>query len=229
MGTAWETIETQAMTYIQNDISLVWDMRNRLPVFYNRMLSYMREAIPLFNRPAEMVVRLAQNTPPEFADGVYTAEETTTGTTEIDTGLKGYDIVSAGVISQDAYGDPQYNPLPVTYDSATGIVTIGQGIAAGTEITMDFYKSGSFRDELNATEISILAFAVYFVWEQRFDNDAIERKSKIRDGSFTTISEASQTNANSGRQRLVAEQLYGKMREYETNVAYLNTVKNYNL
>ena len=70
MGTAWETIETQAMTYIQNDISLVWDMRNRLPVFYNRMLSYMREAIPLFNRPAEMVVRLAQNTPPEFTDGV---------------------------------------------------------------------------------------------------------------------------------------------------------------
>ena len=211
MGTAWETIETQAMTYIQNDISLVWDMRNRLPVFYNRMLSYMREAIPLFNRPAEMVVRLAQNTPPEF------------------TGLTGYDIVSAGVVSQDAYGDPQYNPLPVAYDSSTGIVTIGQGIAAGTEITMDFYKSGSFRDELNATEISILAFAVYFVWEQRFDNDAIERKSKIRDGSFTTISEASQTNANSGRQRLVAEQLYGKMREYETNVAYLNTVKNYNL
>ena len=229
MGTAWEIIETQAMTYIQNDTSLVWDMRNRLPVFYNRMLAYMREAIPLFNRPAEMVVRLAQNTPPQFTDGVYTVPETTEGSTEIDTGITGYDIASAGILSVDAYGTPQYAPLPVSYESETGQLTISQGLEKDTELSLDFYKSGSFSDDLNATEISILAFAVYFVWEQRFDNDAIERKSKIRDGSFTTISEASQTNANSGRQRLVAEQLYGKMRAYETDVAYLNTVKNYNL
>ena len=229
MSTPWETIETQAMTYIKNDISLSWDMSNRLPVFYNRMHSFMREAVPLFNRPAEMLVKLSKCVQPEFTDGVYTAERTTSGTLEIDTGLTGYDIVSAGIVSTDVYGDPSYRPLSASYDSESGIVTVKDNIASGTEITLDFYKSGYFENDLNPTEISILAFAVYYVWELRFGNDAIERKSKIRDGSFTTISEASQTNANTARQRQVGQQLYGKMREYETNIAYLKTVKNYSL
>lgn len=229
MSTAWETIETQAMTYIKNDISLAWDMSNRLPVFYNRMLSYMREAVPLFNRPAEMLVRLSRNTPPEFIDGEYTAERSASGTVEIATGITGYDIVSVGVVENDAYGDPTYVPYKASYDSETGIITMKNNVSAGMKFTIDFYKSGWFEDDLNPTEISILAFAIYYVWELRFGNDAIERKSKIRDGSFTTISEASQTNANTSRQKHVAQQLYGMMREYETNIAYLKTVNHYTL
>ena len=58
MGTSWESIETRAMTYIKNDLSLEWDMKNRLPVFYNRMRAYMMEAIPLFSRPPEMLLKL---------------------------------------------------------------------------------------------------------------------------------------------------------------------------
>lgn len=34
MGTTWEQIETQAMTYIKNDLLLNEDMERRLPVFY---------------------------------------------------------------------------------------------------------------------------------------------------------------------------------------------------
>ena len=216
------------MTYIKNDLSLDWDMANRLPVFYRRMWNYMLAALPLFNKPPMMLARLHSYTEPEYSDVLYSvSDEPTDGTVTVATGITGMDICSAGIVTEDEYGAPQYMPLKVdSYDSETGSVVISGAISLGDEIDIDFYKSGFLNVDLNPTERDILAFCVYDVWEHRFDNNALERASKIRDANFTTISEASQTNAGTDRQREVDSQLFDKLRMYELNAAYLKTVAN---
>ena len=221
MGTTWEQIETQAMTYIKNDLSLDWDMENRLPVYYNRMAGYMRAAIPKFNRPPQMLAKLKQYTAPLFDDFDDTAESDIPAPATIQTGKTGFEICSAGIRGTDSYGNPSYTPLTMTdYNSETGAVTLAEGITAGQTIAFDFYASGRFAQTLNDTEADILAYCIYNVWEHRFDNNAIERQSKIRDSSFTTISEASQTDAGTRRQKEVDSQLFAMMRAYEQNLEY---------
>lgn len=228
MGTAFEEIECSAMTYIKNDLSLDWDLKNRLPVFYRRMWGYMEAAIPLFNKPTVMIYRLAQFTAPEYSDVLFTVEiEPQQGTVTVQTDITDMDLCSAGKITKDQLGNPQYVPLTVaSYDAETGDVVIAGQIAIGDEIDIDFYKSGFFGEDLNPTEKNILAFCIYDVWEHRFDNNALERASKVRDANFTTISEASQTNAGSERQSLVDEQLFDKLRMYEQSTEYLKVVLN---
>lgn len=228
MGTTFEEIECLAMTYIKNDLSLDWDLKNRLPVFYRRMWNYMEAGIPLFNKPPTMLLRLRNYTAPTYSDVLFAVEdEPTGGTVTAATGLKGFELVCAGVVTEDAVGDPMYIPLTVdSYDAETGDVVISGDISMGDAIDIDFYSSGSFEAELNETEKGILAFCLYDVWEHRFDNNALERASKIRDANFTTISEASQTNAGTSRQKEVDSQLFDKLRMYELNAAYMKTVAN---
>ncbi len=224
MSTAWEPIETQAMTYIKNDLSLDWDMKNRLAVFYNRMAAYMEWAIPLFNRPPEILLKLRVITAPDFEDVDYTPTEAQEAPVTIETGLTGFDICSCGLVAKDQFGGVEYTPVSCVYDSASGDVVVNTALTAEDTLSINLYKSGAFAADLNRTEQTILAYGIYAAWEHRFDNNAIERTSKIRDSSFTTISEASQTNANTARQREVMQQFYGMLRHYERNRNYIETV-----
>lgn len=218
MGTSWEEIEARAMTYIKNDESLNFDMAYRLPVFYNRMTAYMKEAIPLFNRPVEMLTKLSSYTTPTFEDMNWTAEEDFEAPVTIETEANGFQICAVGTISEDDFGNPIYTPFTAfSFDENTGTLTINANLSAGTELVIDLYGSGSFEAELTETEKGILAFCIYNVYEHRFDNNVLERTAKIRDSSFTTISEASQTAANTSRQKHVDEELYGMLRAYEVN------------
>ena len=228
MGTTFEQIECAAMIYIKNELSLDWDMKNRLPVFYRRMWNYMQAAIPLFNKPPTMLLRLRNYEPPQYSDVLYHIEEEPTEMQiEVSTGITDMDICSAGVVMDDEFGNPMYVPLTVeNYNAETGAVLISGDMTLGDEIDIDFYKSGAFAIDLNETECDILAFCIYDVWEHRFDNNALERASKIRDANFTTISEASQTAAGTARQAAVDSQLFDKLRMYEMNCAYLKTVSN---
>ena len=226
MSTTFEQIECAAMTYIKNDMSLDWDMKNRLPVFYRRMWNYMQAAIPLFNKPPTMLLRLRNYTEPQYSDVLFSVESEPFGNTiTVQTSITDMDICSAGVVTGDEFGNPLYVPLSVeNYNAETGEVVISGDMTLGDEIDIDFYKSGSFSIDLNDTEADILAFCIYDVWEHRFDNNALERASKIRDANFTTISEASQTAAGTARQSAVDSQLFDKLRMYEMNCAYLKTV-----
>lgn len=229
MGTSWEQIETQAMTYIKNDLLLNEDMERRLPVFYWKMSAYMRLAIPRFNRPPEIIQKLAHTSQPRFDSIIYTADEDLEAEAEIHTEQEGYDICSAGLIQEDNVGIPQYVPLNiVSYDSETGIVKLQEAIDDGTEITFDFYKSAEFESNLTFSEADLLAFCIYVAWEHRFSNNAIERTSKIRDSSFMPVSEASMTNANTSRLREINSELFDRLRAYEQGVEYMGVVKHHN-
>ena len=224
MGTTWEELELRATTFIKNDLSLDWDKANRLPVFFNRMRAYMVEAIPKFNRPPEMLAKLAAYTAPQFESVSYTTVEGENQT--VDTGVTGATVFSVGIIEEDDFGDVQYVPVAnAEYNAETGIVTLTGTFEAGSQVEIDLYTSGAFEAELNETEKGILAFAIYNRYEHRFDNDVLERQSKIRDSAFTTISEASQTQAGTARQREVDSQLYAMLRAYQDNVEYLAMAK----
>ena len=170
LGTTFEQLECAAMTYIKNDLSLDWDLKNRLPVFYRRMWNYMQAAIPLFNKPTVMLTRLHAYTEPEYSDVLFTVSEVADdGTVTIETGITEMDICSAGIITTDEFGNPQYLPLTVdSYDAETGTVAISGTISVGDEVDIDFYKAGEFTATLNATECDILAFCIYDVWEHRY-------------------------------------------------------------
>ena len=221
MGTTWEELELRATTFIKNDLSLDWDKANRLPVFFNRMTAYMIEAIPKFNRPPEMLAKLSNYTAPQFESVSYTtvaAQESQS----IDTDVTGADVFSVGILAENELGDVSYTPVTdASYDAESGIVTLPGAYEAGTQIEVDLYTSGSFDVDLNDTEKGILAFAIYNRYEHRFDNDVLERQAKIRDSAFTTISEASQTQAGTARQREVDSQLYAMLRAYQDNLEYL--------
>ena len=220
MGTTWEELELRATTYIKNDLSLDWDKANRLPVFFNRMMAYMIEAIPKFNRPPEMLAKLSAYTAPQFESVSYTTVDGEDQ--EVDTGVLGATVVSAGIIETDDFGDVQYTPVNgASYDPESGKLTLSGTYEAGTSIEIDLYTGGTFEADLNETEKGILAFAIYNRYEHRFDNDVLERQAKIRDSAFTTISEASQTQAGTARQREVDSQLYAMLRAYQDNVEYL--------
>ncbi len=231
MGTTFEQIECQAMTYIKNDLSLDWDMKYRLPVFYRRMWNYMQAAKPLFNRPPQMITRLKGYTEPQYCDVLFPVKEISEdGTVTADTGITGMDICSAGVVSEDDLGNPSYVPLILnSYNAETGEVVVSGNVGYGDEIDIDFYKSGALEAELTDPEKDILAFCVYAVYEKRFDNNILERQSKVRDANFTTISEASQTAAGTSRQTAVDSQLFDKLRKYEQDAVYYKTVLNQNI
>ncbi|MGX8704091.1 MAG: hypothetical protein ACSW8H_06540, partial [bacterium] len=139
----------------------------------------------------------------------------------VDTGVIGATVFSVGVIEQDDFGDVQYTPVTADYNAETGIVTLTGIFEAGSQVEIDLYTGGTFAADLNETEKGILAFAIYNRYEHRFDNDVLERQAKIRDSAFTTISEASQTQAGTARQKEVDAQLYGMLRAYQDNVEYL--------
>lgn len=228
MSTAWEGIEIQAMQYINNDLSLDWDRKNRLAVFYNRMAGYMQWAISYFDRPPEMPAKLSNATEPEFEDMEYSPETDMSAEGDgvsIETGYTGFDVCSTGFAGTDPYGNPTYTPVMSVYDSESGTVILNTDIKAEQVLSINLYKSGEFEAELSRTEQSILAFAIYAAWEHRFDNNALERTAKIRDAAFTTISEASHMQANTARQKQVMEELYAMLRQYEMNRAYLEVVK----
>ena len=180
----------------------------------------MVEAIPKFNRPPEMLAKLAAYTAPQFESVSYTTIEGESQT--VDTGVTGATVFSVGIIEEDDFGDVQYVPVAnAEYNAQTGLVTLTGAFEAGIQVEIDLYTSGAFEAELNETEKGILAFAIYNRYEHRFDNDVLERQSKIRDSAFTTISEASQTQAGTARQREVDSQLYAMLRAYQDNVEYL--------
>ena len=231
MGTSFEKIETRAMMYIKNDITLDQDLETRLPVFYNRMKSYLMAGKSYFNKPPTMQPILNAYTEPLFDEYVTSAEplpppKNRSSSITINTSVTGYDICSAGVVENDSYGVPQYIPLIVdSYDPETGDVVITSDSSyGGDQVVLDFYKSGSFDADLDDEQIEILAYCVYVAWENRFENNVLERTAKIRDSGFTPISEASHMDANTNRNKQVMDILQDWLRRYEQNCKYLEVV-----
>lgn len=229
MGTKWSEIVTNyAMTNI-DDVRLQEDAANDPAAFLRRMSLYMENAIPLFNMPPEMTDRLENGIVyPQYGDFYWesTAESTTAETT-VDTGMKGYELFSCAVVTQDASGAITYAPYAgAKYDAESGVVTFPTQDGAGISYTLDFYTDGSFAQELTMRQKRILGMCVAAVWDERFyGHNWLNDQMKVKDASFETVNEGTYMEKSSQKHGKNRARLMDELRKYEQDCAHLNVVR----
>lgn len=209
----------------QSDVRLQDELDENPAKFFRKMSMYMKNAIPLFNRPPDVREWLA-HTEADFDD--YSVE--TTGAFSdgdvIVTGKTGYTLCSAGVLEEDDFGQPKYTPIEVEYDAETGDVTLLEVVGSGVEIQFDFYTDGYFDKDLTAEMKNILGLCVQYVWERRFANDFLYRTPKIRDKSFDTGNEANWNTKETERLKTIYGQLNSAMIAFEQALSANETIPN---
>lgn len=230
MGTSWASVITDDAMLIINDIRLNTELAENPALFFRKMSFYMKNAVPRFNRPPEMKEWLGY-TEPVFNAAIHTVIEETTENLVIELGLTGYDLMSAGTLTDDVYGNPVYTSIPeATYNADTGSVTIpateSDPIQAGTVISMDFYTDGTFDNELTAAQRRILALCIQYAWEMGFVNDWLNRTPRAKDRSFDAGNVSNQTRANTERLNAVRRTLDDEMTGYAQSCEYMQATRN---
>ena len=220
-----EVICNHAMVEIA-DVRLQNEMGVSQARFFRKMSLYLLNAIPRFNRPPEAREWL-RFTAPVYDDYDYTVPaEYTGGDIVISTGLKGYEMATGLRVQPSGYGTYEYIPIPgMAYDPETGDVTIPEGSAsAGDNLALDFYTDGYFLRTLGYDIKDILGLLVQYIWEMRFANDYLLQQPKIKDKSFDVGNEANHMRAATERMRFLSERINQRLRSFEQNIAYQNTV-----
>lgn len=221
MGTAWSEVITEYAMVEINDIRLNDKLVENPALFFREMALYMRNAIPRFNLPQEEQAWLSY-TSPKFDSYEYVSDGV--GTT-VHTGKTGYELFCAEIITTDKFGNPAASAIVgASYDAESGDVTLPDGIANGTPISMDFYADGFFENDLSGEEKRILGLCVQLVWENRFSGEWLNRIGKAKDKTFSTPNENEGTKANTARMLLLSKTLNSEMRRYAQNLKYNSVV-----
>lgn len=228
MGTSWASVITDDALLIINDLRLNNELAENPALFFRKMAFYMKSAIPRFNRPPEIKGWLTY-TEPVFNDLVYTVGEEQTETFTVSSGLTGYDLMSAGTMAEDVYGNPEYTPFTAAeYDPETGDITVTatetEPVPAGTVFSFDFYTDGTFDNDLTEGQRRILALCLQYVWEQSFTNEWLNRAPRAKDRSFDAGNVSSQTRANTERLNAIKRTLDDEMNGYAQSCEYIQAV-----
>ena len=228
MGTSWASVITDDALLLINDLRLNGELAENPALFFRKMAFYMKSAIPRFNRPPEITGWLTY-TEPGYNAMVYTVEDEQTEDFTIPSGLTGYELMSAGVMTEDVYGNPVYTPFSgATYDLETGEITVTasfeEPVAAGTVLSFDFYTDGTFDHDLTDGQRRILALCLQYVWEQAFADDWLNRAPRAKDRSFDAGNVSSQTRANTERLNAIKRTLDDEMTGYAQSCEYMQAV-----
>lgn len=228
MGTSWASVICDDALAIINDLRLNEELSENPALFFRKMSFYMKNAIPRFNRPPEMKEWLAY-TAPNYADYAYTADADKTESFTVQTELTGYDLMCAGTVSADVYGNPVYTPFTgATYDKDTGVITLAasdaEPVAKGTVFSFDLYTDGVFDNDLSDAQRRILALCLQYGWETSFVNDWLNRAPRAKDRSFDAGNVSSQVRANTERINAVRRTLDDEMTGYAQSCAYMQAV-----
>lgn len=189
--TSWAEIVSAALVQI-DDVRLEEQMAVSPAQFYRRMSALVSQALPLLSRPPKLQVYLkSEMTQPQYDDFEWTSDAaSTSGVTEIDTGMIGYELFSATQRVQHANGTISLIPYQgATYDAETGVVTMSVQESVGLEYDFDFYTDGAFPD-LTETQMRLFALAIAVVWDERFSRNWLAMTPRIHDDSFETVNEA---------------------------------------
>lgn len=225
MTTFIDVICNHAMVEIA-DIRLQNDMNTSQARFFRKMSMYMLNAIPRFNRPPEAREWL-KFTAPVYDDYDYSVPSIIeSDTITIETGMTGFEIMSAIKIENNGYGTYDYIPVKdASYDAETGVVTIPSiQFSGGETVALDFYTDGYFDRELGYDIKDILGLLVQYLWEMRFANDFLLQQPKIKDRSFDVGNEANHMRAATERMRFLSERINQRLKSFEQNYAYRNVV-----
>lgn len=229
MGTQWtEVISNSAMVFI-DDIRLQEEAATNPAQFARKMSFYMQLAIPMLGRPPELLQRLTNGlVSPVYADSewVSTDESVSAAETEVDTGLKGFELFSCTIKETDAStGEVFVTPYAgAEYDAESGIVTFPQQEKAGIEYILDFYTDGQFAQDLTGTQMRLLGLAVACVWDERFNRNWLNNQMKIHDQSFSTVNESNYMASTTAMKSANRKQFDAELWKYEQDCAYTQAV-----
>lgn len=225
MGTSWtEIITNYAMVEI-DDVRLQEESGISPAQFLRRMSLYMNLALPLLNRPPELVPYLQDGlTIATYADANWTSNEASlSGETTIDTGITDFGLFSCVIREETANGYVTLSPYTdASYDAETGVVTFPQQTASGTLYVMDFYNDGSFAQELSPSLKRLLGLAVAFTWDERFSRNWLNMQMKIHDSEFNVGNEATYMREVTARQQKTRAAFFDELWKYEQDVALKN-------
>lgn len=228
MGTSWASVITDDALLLINDIRLNGELAENPALFFRKMAFYMKSAIPRFNRPPEIKSQLAY-TEPVYDSMTYSVVEEQTANFTVSSEKTGFELMCAGIMSEDVYGNPVYTPFSgAEYDPETGDITVTASsdapVAAGTVLSFDFYTDGEFDYDLTDGQRRILALCLQYVWEQAFADDWLNRAPRAKDRSFDAGNVSSQTRANTERLSAIKRTLDDEMTGYAQSCEYMQAV-----
>lgn len=228
MGTKWsEIISEHAMVDI-NDVRLVELAQENPARFFRKMALYMKNGIPVFDRPPEIKQWLERDMVlPTWDEAAWTAdEESTMEPTAVQTGKTGYDVFSCVRLEWLDSGEAVETPYRgASYDAETGIVTFEAQDAAGVEYAMDFYRDGEFAEELTATQKRILGLCVASTWDEHFFRDWLADVAKAHDRSYEAPNESQYMEKSVKKKMANRSLLNEELRKYEQDCAYYNAFR----
>lgn len=220
--TSWSEIITNHAMVVIDDVRLQELAAQNPALFMRRMSLYVKNAIPLFSRPPQMVGYLLHEiVEPSFGDYEWTStEQSTTEQTVISTGMIGYDLCHCEYAQALDTEDVYFTPVEVSYDAETGEVTIPITLSAGLTYSIDFYKDGEFFYDLTPSQKRILGLCVASVWDERFFRNFLNDTMKIKDQSFNTVNESNYMREGAAKKAKNRAMLNDELRKYEQDVAY---------
>lgn len=192
------------------------------PALYLRQTwFFLRIAVSLFTRPAEMADYLTL-TEPSFGAAQVTLVEAAEGSAVLSPGAEyaGYDLASCRRAETGPDGVISYYAVPFSYDAESGDVTVTGNFPAGTVFDMDFATDGRFHNTLTPEMMDILGTAYGLAWRERFNNDWLSMVSKPEDKIFREQPRAADKRANKDQIEAMRVSLAGKMRRFEQGVYY---------
>lgn len=223
MGTSWsEIISDHAMVFI-DDVRLTDQAAESPARFLRRMSLYMKNAIPVFNRPPEMVDYLKEGlTEPAYGDSAWiSTEESLTAETKVETGMTGYELFSCAQRAEQPDGSVLLVPYgEAVYDPETGTVTFPPQMDAGLQYEMDFYTDGAFAHDLTAEQKRLLGLCVASVWDERFFRNWLGDAPKDHDRSFNPPNEPQYMEKGSKKKLQNRGLLNEELRKYEQDCIY---------
>ena len=224
MSTAWSEIITASMTVIDDE--RLNELLTVSPAqFYRRMSDYVKMALPALKRPPELLSTLQAGMDlPEYSDSVWTSTvASTSASTDVATGMIGYDLCSVIIRSGDPAGGVLYDAYPdAVYNSETGVVTFPIQPDIGIDYMMDFYKDGEF-PTLTESQMELFALAVAVLWDRRFERTWLNLTVKIHDSTFDVVNESNYLEKSSQRLVRNVQDFNDKLKAYEQMCAYLTT------
>lgn len=225
MGTSWtEIITNYAMAEI-DDVRLQEEAQISPAQFLRRMSLYVNLALPLLNRPPELVPYLQTGlVRATYTDYTWTSDTASmSGATLVNVGAVGYGLCSCVIRTESPTGYVTLTPYTgFTYDSETGYVTFPQQSAEGVVYVLDFYNDGSFEQELSPTLKRLMGLAVAFTWDERFSRNWLNMQVKIHDTEFNVANEATYMREVTARLQKMKATFFDELQKYEQDVAFKN-------
>ena len=224
MVTTYSEIICDYFMVQQEDTRLQDELNENPAAFFRKMALYMKNAIPLFNRPPEAQQWLSRTEEPDYTDWETVTENLLESGTVLYTGKTGYELCSVGAMTTDDVGMPSYQRVSADYDPETGNVTLQEIVEAGVKVTCDFYSDGEFEYVLSEEMKNILGMCVQYVWERRFNNDYLTRVPKVKDDSFNIGNESNWIAKGTERLRVMYAQMNSALRSFEQGLAAMETL-----